>query len=276
MSNEIEVCKTCNGTGIEYDGAGHTCTACNGIAAPVVEPNAGLPHKVETLGDFLSRTDNSAPAVERHQHEWDINEHGTATVCSICGIRSSDAVVERQPVADENSWRLDPSKRCPNCVGHGTYLDGATCGTCKGSGKPPELAELQATIARLHEVSVVCATAEQERDQLKAEIERLKGGQGEPQVMGRVYTDDGVTKCELNSIGRSLPDHTPLYTSQPAPVSILPDDWQDQLLAEMERRFDLRKQIDDDHMVNDDTQVGVEFARDWIAEQLDKVKELNQ
>jgi DnaJ-class molecular chaperone len=37
MSSKIEVCKTCNGTGIEYDGAGHTCTACNGIAAPVVE-----------------------------------------------------------------------------------------------------------------------------------------------------------------------------------------------------------------------------------------------
>jgi len=37
MSHKIEVCKTCNGTGIEYDGAGHTCTACSGIAAPVVE-----------------------------------------------------------------------------------------------------------------------------------------------------------------------------------------------------------------------------------------------
>lgn len=37
MDSKIEVCKTCNGTGIEYEGAGHTCTACNGIAAPVVE-----------------------------------------------------------------------------------------------------------------------------------------------------------------------------------------------------------------------------------------------
>jgi DnaJ-class molecular chaperone len=27
------VCATCNGTGIEYDGAGHTCTACNGVSA---------------------------------------------------------------------------------------------------------------------------------------------------------------------------------------------------------------------------------------------------
>ena len=63
---------------------------------------------------------------------------------------------------------------------------------------------------------------------------------------------------------------------QPAPVSVLPADWQDQLFAEMERRFGLRKQIDDDHLVNDDTQLGVEFARDWIVDRLDKVKELNQ
>lgn len=69
----------------------------------------------------------------------------------------------------------------------------------------------------------------------------------------------------------------PINTSPPAPVAVvLPDYWQDQLLAEMERRFDLRKHIDDDHMVNDDTQIGVEFARDWIAACLDKVKELNQ
>jgi len=51
-------------------------------------------HEEGELGNLLD-----APVVERHQHEWDINEHGTATVCSICGIRSSDVVVERQPVA---------------------------------------------------------------------------------------------------------------------------------------------------------------------------------
>jgi hypothetical protein len=36
------------------------------------------------------------------------------------------------------------------------------------------------------------------------------------QVMGRVYTDNGVTHCELNSVGRSLPDHTPLYVGDPS------------------------------------------------------------
>lgn len=44
-------------------------------------------------------------ATVAHQHEWDINNDGTATVCSVCGIRSSDdlaaPVVERQePVPD--------------------------------------------------------------------------------------------------------------------------------------------------------------------------------
>ena len=37
---------------------------------------------------------------------------------------------------DENAWRLVPSKRCPQCVGHGTYLDGVACGSCFGTGKP--------------------------------------------------------------------------------------------------------------------------------------------
>ena len=34
---EPEPCSTCLGGGIEYDGAGHTCTACNGTGAPAVE-----------------------------------------------------------------------------------------------------------------------------------------------------------------------------------------------------------------------------------------------
>ena len=113
--------------------------------------------------------------------------------------------------------------------------------------RSPELAELQATIARLTAelkdfqwgASVEAQAGDEARREvaaLKAEIERLKGGQGEAQVIGRVYTDDGVTKCELNSIGRSLPDYTPLYASQPAPVSVVPETFDvagdaDQLIA---------------------------------------------
>lgn len=89
-----------------------------------------------------------------------------------------------------------------------------------------------------------------------------------------VWTSKGVAQNHADDHGLTV---EPLYTSPPAPVAVvLPDDWQDQLFAEMERRFDLRKQIDDDHMVYDDTQIGVEFARDWIAACLDKVKEMNQ
>lgn len=80
-------------------------------------------------------------------------------------------------------------------------------------------------------------------------------------------------------------DLEPVYGSVPVTVSelitmvesapvavVMPEDWEDQLFAEMSRRFDLRKQIDDDHMVYDDTQIGVEFARDWIKARLNDVK----
>lgn len=63
--------------------------------------------------------------------------------------------------------------------------------------------------------------------------------------------------------------------SAQTPVAVvLPVDWQDQLFAEMDRRFELRK-FDEDHMANDDTQIGVEFAMKWIADRLDEVARLN-
>jgi hypothetical protein len=45
----------------------------------------------------------------------------------------------------------------------------------------------------------------------------------------------------------------------------LPEDWADLLFAEMERRFELSREYHQDHMVNDDTQIGVEFAIEWIT-----------
>lgn len=53
---------------------------------------------------------------------------------------------------------------------------------------------------------------------------------------------------------------------QGEPVA-LPVDWQDQLMAEMSRRFELSK-LDDYRMVIDDTQIGVEFAADWVCQRL--------
>ena len=95
--------------------------------------------------------------------------------------------------------------------------------------------------------------------------------QGEP-VAWRVTGRGGLTvtpEYPKWAVGERGLTTTPLYAEQPATVAVvMPEDWQDQLFAEMERRFELRKQIDGEHMVNDDTQIGVEFARDWIAERL--------
>lgn len=49
------VCKTCLGSGIEYDGAGHTCTACNGLGGvPAVERQelAPMPEMVDRRGGW--------------------------------------------------------------------------------------------------------------------------------------------------------------------------------------------------------------------------------
>jgi uncharacterized small protein (DUF1192 family) len=131
MSSKIEACKTCNGTGIEYDGAGHTCTACNGIAAPVVE-----------------RQPVDAILLENCE-EVTVQDYGR-------GYFATDDCVAQLYTA------------------------------------PPELAELQATIARLTAeierlktvnsdlllggeiVDKMCEEIMDERDQLKTEIDRLK------------------------------------------------------------------------------------------------------
>lgn len=49
----------------------------------------------------------------------------------------------------------------------------------------------------------------------------------------------------------------------PSPPSQLPAGWEDLIFKEMERRFNLRSD-DDDNMRNDDTQIGVEFAIEHI------------
>lgn len=87
-----------------------------------------------------------------------------------------------------------------------------------------------------------------------------------------------MTGINFNSLARIIDRVQARYTrpaEQPAPVAVvLPVDWQDQLFAEMDRRFELRK-FDEDHMANDDTQIGVEFAMKWIADRLDEVARLN-
>ena len=135
--------------------------------------------------------------------------------------------------------------------------------------------ELQATIDKLkaenerlqeaHEqvctnynkVSYASEERAQTITQLQAEIERLKGGQGEPvlwfkRLVGAACKSDGRTYdvmfCEI-------PGYTPLFASQPTPVSVV--------LPEPLEFSDIPYDSEND------------YVQGWNA-CLDKVKELNQ
>ena len=94
---------------------------------------------------------------------------------------------------------------------------------------PPELAELQSTIARLTaendepEWHQMMTKLEDQNTELRAEIERLKGGQDEPvlwfrPLIGAECNPNGQT---YSVIFCEVPGHTPLYASPSAPVSVV-------------------------------------------------------
>jgi hypothetical protein len=99
---------------------------------------------------------------------------------------------------------------------------------------PPELAELQATIARLTaEIEDWKQGSKAEADagdEARAEVAALKGRQGEP-VAWAANSDLAAIKHGALWSGTlwgkrnppMLEGRKPLYTSQPAPVSVLPD-----------------------------------------------------
>jgi len=175
-------------------------------------------------------------------------------------------VVERQPVA----WfkHLKGSE----CKSDGRTYDLMFCpmdGYQPLFDAPPELAELQATVDHLRNdlegtrllaadqlLKINRLTAENER--LRTEIERLKGGQGEPAVLVELAenkTYGGMHIAKWDNPGGLKEGFHKLYASQPAPVSVvLP-----------ERRV----------QPNGFTGKGWAELRGWNA-CLDKVKELNQ
>lgn len=97
------------------------------------------------------------PIGELHQHEWDINEHGTATVCSICGVRSGDTV--------EADGIGEPVPVVGKLVPHG---GGYLCWH-------PAANQGQAVVLQTDHVECVAAL-QSTIAQLKAENERLRGG----------------------------------------------------------------------------------------------------
>ena len=164
----------------------------------------------------------------------------------------------------------------------------------------PELAELQATIARLREevktlrntsvkeevFDIIC----KERDQFKAEIERLKGGQGEAVAWkifdgegGYDYSEDADYVENWKSVNgdKYASWVTPLYTSQPAPVSVAPKPVIWRIPISGEWFYGTKEQCEREY---------AEYTADFTSEDfdedgpmkpeplvcLDKVKELNQ
>ena len=195
-------------------------------------------------------------------------------------------VVERQPVdrigaADSLYLTMWPNDTLHECERGNPKYDACLRVIDAGYRSPTELAELQAkepcssswpslkaaydeaqaTIARL--------TAENERIKTiadnysallmdaNAERERLKGGQGEPaaEVIEHYGFDDGIIRFKTSNM-EQLPIGTLLYTSQPAPASVvLPDR--------------MPGDTEDSDVLTDCRNEG------WNA-CLDKVKELNQ
>jgi hypothetical protein len=236
MSSKIEVCKTCNGTGIEYDGAGHTCTACNGIAAPIVERQPVEP-EAWRCEDY--RVDKSATTYDpKTAARW---------------------------IA--KGWAVEPLYTAP-----------------------PEIAELQATIAHLD--SSLFRQSQQIAN-LTAENERLKGGQGEPRIyevrIQEVVGDPAESPFFTDFVNKTGADNytahhdrvtvTPLFTSQPAPVSAVDEqqafaNWTHQVIAKVKHNGSVQRVQRRDHMSLSEEKVALDA---WNARAcLDKVKELDR
>ena len=151
---------------------------------------------------------------------------------------------------------------------------------------PPELAELQATIARLEsKLNRAINLDFQRREtiaQQAAEIERLKGGQGEP-VAYAVFAENGNIRCwsRTNTATGLLvaaedgQPITPLYTSQPAPVSA---DLSELREYHAKAVYNLKGYADDAGLRDSDIKHYTKRAafHEGMVALIDKVKELNQ
>lgn len=143
--------------------------------------------------------------------------------------------------------------------------------------------ELQATIARLtaenERLKTACSKEFESVQQLSAEVERLKGGQGEPfgywlypknlPLHGRFSKPD--PDMQSAAVVEAF-DITPLYTSQPTPVSVvlpeLPVDWRTRFEEDQDSNEDGIASFSPDSYMQDEI--------NELRACLGKVKELNK
>jgi hypothetical protein len=230
---------------------------------------------------------NGAPARSFLVIEKDWPEYEAAWQMIERRMTGAAPVVERQPTGQwripvNGDWFYGSHAQCvrERAEYESTFTDldreeaGAVVPEQIHSGTPPELAELQATIARLtaenerlasrvvvvekyeDECLRLLREAEAERDHLKAEIERLKGGQGEP-VEAILLSDCVELNHKAYGAGYFSTEVVKLYTSHPALVSAaLPE------RLEQPPEYCSNRRID-------------AYTEGWNA-CLDKVKELSQ
>ena len=190
------------------------------------------------------------------------------------------ALLDAQNVVCSNGILCQNSK-CAECGGNGTYkpvevngedvlrwMDEHAAAQYQGHAIPQWLRDHFSAIEDEAMKLGGCGVFTKMRTKVQAYFETVRK-QGEPVAEVEVVEGDSPHV----HLYQDVQDGTKLYADQPSPVAVvMPDDWEDQLFSEMSRRFDLRKMIDDDHMVYDDTQIGVEFARDWIKARLNGAK----
>ena len=267
MIDKIEVCKTCNGTGIEYDGAGHTCTACNGIATPVAERQP--PHQIHDCcvncmqGNDAHTDDGRCPAP--YTTVWRAWDYNFAPDTDPPELAELQATIERLTAENERLlsgfWQQVTDadlKKIADFVGDGD-LPTNSFFMRKDAG---DLANMTMHMVR-------------EVQSLRAEIERLKGGQGEPVAYADPESFENFKNlAHLGGLyahewmwANPAPGLKPLYTSQPAPVSVVLKDHE--FRETVNRLRDTALQYRDAEQLRERISVELRAC-------LDKVKELNQ
>jgi len=281
MSSKIEPCPFCGQSDVlvEQLDADASVVICQGI---VGEHSACLARGPVGVQD----DDNEdQPGKDAAIREWNLRaapvvERQPVALLSLSPVQLHDKLhrlAKMSAVASTMRYSYLPSGMSDEWQAHAWVIDAMSRALIECDhthGAPPELAD----------------TVDGEVAALKAEIERLKGGQGEPvawlvQWNSSIPCITGFREVTLKELELSpeAATVTPLFTSQPAPVSVMPDGWKLAPLIPTEAMI----QAGIDTPVADTGDDSVDQAEDYrnvyaamlraaSAVCLDKVKELNK
>lgn len=184
---EASKCMTCKGTGIEYDGAGHTCTACNGAGRDVNTQNAEACQKC-----------SPAPKME-----FDRLAH--AQVLAICRGAAASCIEQHSHMqgakTDAKSWF--PHKWVIDAIRDLIGINQSTCSDLRADAARVK-AEVSALQQRLN-------IADQRVDDLQSEVTKARD-------MVRWF----YTHANVHQVGTAMMDAARDFIAhQPAPAAKL-------------------------------------------------------